>query len=108
MKKIIAAIALAAVASSASAFFGGGDDNQSGYGTGSADGNSTLPDPVLNFYKHSIHQPAPTLSPHFSARTVCRFSAYPARPSSTSAKMSGDTKAVDVRSVKPLLRLTYG
>jgi hypothetical protein len=36
MKKIIAAIDLAAVASSASAFFGGGDDNQSGYGTGSA------------------------------------------------------------------------
>ncbi|MBT7307055.1 MAG: hypothetical protein HN842_02490, partial [Gammaproteobacteria bacterium] len=37
MKKIIATIALVAVASSASAFFGG-DDNQSGYGTGSADG----------------------------------------------------------------------
>jgi hypothetical protein len=37
MKKIIAAIALVAFASSASAFFGG-DDNQSGYGTGSADG----------------------------------------------------------------------
>ncbi|MBC8520308.1 MAG: hypothetical protein H8D24_07905 [Gammaproteobacteria bacterium] len=38
MKKIIATIALVAVASSASAFFGGSDDNQSGYGTGSADG----------------------------------------------------------------------
>jgi hypothetical protein len=38
MKKIIATIALVAFASSASAFFGGSDDNQSGYGTGAADG----------------------------------------------------------------------
>jgi hypothetical protein len=38
MKKTIATIALVAFASSASAFFGGSDDNQSGYGTGSADG----------------------------------------------------------------------
>ena len=37
MKKIITTLALVAFASSASAFFGG-DDNQSGYGTGSADG----------------------------------------------------------------------
>lgn len=38
MKNIIVTIALVAFASSASAFFGGSDDNQSGYGTGSADG----------------------------------------------------------------------
>jgi len=38
MKKIIATIALVAFASSASAFFGGSDNNQSGYGTGAADG----------------------------------------------------------------------
>jgi Na+/H+-dicarboxylate symporter len=38
MKKIIATLALVAFASSASAVFGGSDNNQSGYGTGAADG----------------------------------------------------------------------